>query len=232
MSELVADCPRCGANEMTFDLKDQIVVGSQYEWQVQVEAFCICRKCWRSTIFVLSQKNAQPATMAIMREGLSKSNYAVNRFVNIEGYINVKDIGSRKPPEHVPENIAEIFQEGSTSMSVECFNAAGTMFRLCLDLSTGAMLPNGEEEGLNAKARRDLGLRLQWLLDKKILPEALRELSSCVKDDGNDGAHRGTLGMEDAEDLQDFTYAFLERVYTEPKKIQLANERRAERRKT
>jgi hypothetical protein len=56
------------------------------------------------------------------------------------------------------------------------------------------------------------------------LPEALRDLSSCVKEDGNDGAHAGTLTKEDAEDLLDFTTALLERLYTEPKQLALAAE--------
>ncbi len=94
------------------------------------------------------------------------------------------------------------------------------------------MLPEGEVKGLNSKVRRDLGLRLPWLFDNGILPEALRELSSCVKDDGNDGAHEGTLKKEDAEDLLDFTYALLERIYTEPKRLQLAKERRLSRRES
>ena len=114
-------------------------------------------------------------------------------------------------------------------MSIGCYNAASTMFRLCIDLSTRAMLPAGDAEGLNSRVRRNLGLRLPWLFDNGILPEALRELSSCIKDDGNDGAHEGSLNKEDAENLLDFTYVILERIYTEPKRIQLAKERRVAR---
>lgn len=115
-------------------------------------------------------------------------------------------------------------------MSIGCYNAAGTMFRLCIDLATRAKLPEGDVEGLNAKTRRDLGLRLPWLLDKGLLPQDLRELSTCIKEDGNDGAHQGTLGEDDAEDILDFSYELLERLYTEPKRIEIAKERRLARR--
>jgi len=64
----------------------------------------------------------------------------------------------------------------------------------------------------------------------QILPDALRDLSSCIKDDGNDGAHRGTLSKDDAEDLLDFTFALLERIYTEPEKLRVAQVRRKKRR--
>jgi hypothetical protein len=96
------------------------------------------------------------------------------------------------------------------------------MFRLCVDLATRTMLPEGEGQGLNRTVRRNLGLRLPWL--------SLRDLSTCIKDDGNDGAHEGTLSAQDAADILDFTYVLLERIYTEPKRIELAKERRAARR--
>jgi hypothetical protein len=92
------------------------------------------------------------------------------------------------------------------------------------------MLPGEDIHGLNSKIRRNLGLRLPWLLDNGVLPEALRELSACIKDDGNDGAHEGSLSEQDAEDLLDFTFSLLERLYTEPARIRIANERRLARR--
>jgi hypothetical protein len=50
------------------------------------------------------------------------------------------------------------------------------------------------------------------------------------KEDGNDGAHAGTLTKEDAEDLLDFATALFERMYTEPERLRLARERREKRR--
>lgn len=115
-------------------------------------------------------------------------------------------------------------------MAVGCYNAAGTMFRLCVDITSRSKLPEGDADGLNTRVRRDLGLRLPWLFDNRYLPEDLRDLSTCIKEDGNDGAHRGTLTKEDALDLLDFTEALLKRVYTEPERLRLAKERRDARR--
>jgi hypothetical protein len=58
----------------------------------------------------------------------------------------------------------------------------------------------------------------------------VREISTCIREDGNDGAHQGTLTKEDAEDLLDFTTALLERLFTEPRRLEIAQERRKERR--
>jgi hypothetical protein len=71
---------------------------------------------------------------------------------------------------------------------------------------------------------------LPWLFAKGLVPEALKEMSSCIKEDGNDGAHAGSLTRVDVEDLLDFTTALLERMYTEPERLRLAQERRASRR--
>ena len=155
---------------------------------------------------------------------------ALNKYFQAKRYISLKDQGAAAPPEHVPEDIAKVFREGATSLVVECWNAAGTMFRVCVDLATRPTLPDGEVPGLTKKVRRDLGLRLPWLFDNGKLPADLRELSSAVREDGNDGAHQGTLKKEDAEDLLDFTTALLERIFTEPTRLRLAKERRLKRR--
>jgi len=229
MSEIVTDCPRCGAKEMTFDLLGQIPTNITSEWKHHCEAFCVCRKCKLSTVFILSQTEYGKHEQFLK---LSSYAAAVNRIVEIEGYICIKDIACKKPPEHLPTNVASAFCEGATCLSVGCYNAAGTMFRLCIDLATRPMLPDGETEVPNAKTRRDLGLRLPWLFANGSLPEALRELSLCIKEDGNDGAHQGTLTKDDARDILDFAYVLLERIYTEQQKIALARDRREARRAT
>ena len=162
--------------------------------------------------------------------GLEKITVAVNNFLRVERYITTRDRANTPPPDYLPENIRLAFEEGSMCLSVKCFNAAGTMFRLCVDHATTALIPDANSNGLNSAIRRSLGLRLQWLFENGYLPQALRDLSHAVKEDGNDGAHAGLLTEQDAEDLLDFTVALLERLYTEPKRLELAIARRAARR--
>ena len=156
MSELVANCPRCNAKEITFDLISQIPTVVYYDWQQWFETFCICRACNRSTVFILSQKKINERDT--IRSGLANIDFAVNQLMNVEGYVSLKDMASKQPPEHLPENIAAAFREGAACMAIGCVNAAGTMFRLCIDLATKSMLPDGEVEGLNARTRGSLGL--------------------------------------------------------------------------
>lgn len=229
MAELVANCPRCGSRHITFDVTAATVFRVEYGWQQWYEAFGVCRHCGRTAIFVLSE-SVNADYNYVHKTGLLKVEGSLNNFVEIRGNISLKDSASVAPPEFLPKEIEAVFQEGATCLAVGCYNAAGTMFRLCVDLATKSMLPGEEVAGLNAKTRRDLGLRLPWLIEAGHLPESLKDLSSCIKEDGNDGAHAGNLTEADADDLLDFTLVLLERIYTEPERLRLAKERRDARR--
>jgi hypothetical protein len=164
---------------------------------------------------------------------LVKYSDALNPFFDVEGFISLRDQMTTPPPKHLPPAIEAAFKEGAACMAIECFNAGATMFRLCLDLASRPLLPEPSNAAVpqpTSSQRRNLGPRLTWLFDNGKLPADLRGLASAVKDEGNDGAHAGSLTKADAEDLLDFTVAFLERQFTEPKKLQLVEQRRSQRR--
>ena len=165
---------------------------------------------------------------AIMNvQGALNSLFAVDRYVALQDNVKIT------PPEHLPKEIEDAFREGAACFSIGCFNAAATMFRLCLDHASRPLLPDPNNKGVPQPKRRQrhqLGARLEWLFDNGRIPAELRELAACVREDGNDGAHVGSLSKEDAADVLDFTVAFLERFITEPKKLELAERRRKERR--
>jgi hypothetical protein len=155
----------------------------------------------------------------------------INWAFEIFRFIGLRDSAINKPPDHIPDDLREAFAEGSACLSIECWNAAGAMFRLCLDLATRPLLPAADSPNTPAaKVRRDLGLRLAWLFDNGLLPKQLQEFARNIREDGNDGAHAGTLKKEDAADLLDFTTAVLERLYSEPERLRLAEDRRKSRR--
>lgn len=135
MSELVADCPRCRSQRITFELTKENMIGMEYDWQRWYEVFCVCRHCRRSTVFVLSQKFIEDNDF-LRKNGLVAIAGAVNNRFNIESYISMKDASAVDPPEFLPKDIDAVFREGAKCLSVSCFNAAGTMFRLCVDIAT------------------------------------------------------------------------------------------------
>ena len=222
MSELVGNCPRCNTQAITFDLTQDTLLKNESWIDIGVwETFCVCRRCHRATIFVLEQKNKDHGELK--RVGLNNLQGVVNDNAVIRSHINITNIKTRPSPEHLPDSIAAAFQEGSKCLAISCFNATAAMFRLSLDLAIKGLFP-GE-----AVKDSPLGLRLKRLFDNKMLPEALRALSSVVKDEGNAGAHDGTIDEATAEDLIDFTERLLTHLYTEPAKLRLAQERRAQR---
>jgi hypothetical protein len=233
MSVLVADCPRCPSSRMTFDIAGQVHTSTQFGWQDRYEVFSICRNCHRPTIFVLSLTEIGARGDFAVENGLVKFPNSLNLHFTVERPITLRDNATAIPPDHLPDEIASAFKEGAACLSIDCYNAAGAMFRLCLDLATRPLLPDsadGTKPQPNPKQRRDLGLRLRWLFEKGLLTREVEPLAKCIREDGNDGAHVGNLSKDDADDILDFTVALLERLYTMPRRLELAEERRTQRR--
>lgn len=230
MPIIVHDCPRCRSDRITFDVKGCNNLGKKLHmhgnWQWWVELFSVCRHCLQGTILVVSRNadvDRDPPEVMNVKDSLNNS-------FNIERYINLRDNSIHKPPEFTPEPISTIFQEGATCLATQCWNAAGTMFRQCLDIATKSMLPKEGASNLSEHQKKYLAPRINWLIDNQLFPSDLKELATCIREDGNDGAHDGTLGRAEAMDLLDFTTALLESIYTTPEKIKQAEKKRSKRR--
>ncbi|WP_343867493.1 DUF4145 domain-containing protein [Tatumella terrea] len=228
---LVDNCPRCGSQKISFDFNGlNCTKKSTNLAEVntsEYEVYCVCRECRQTTIFMCwpLDKNKSLENYN-WRGGL----FGLRDVAEVGRPISPADIAVEEPPEFLPLHINNAYEEGAKCLAIGCYNAAATMFRLCLDYATKDIIPEGDQ-GPTQKIKRSLGLRMGWLFDNHILSGSLRELAECVKDDGNDGAHEGILDKSAAEDLEDFTYLLLERLYTEPQRLIEARTRREERRK-
>lgn len=227
-AHLVHDCPRCKAKSITFTIlgggpfKDDI----DDDLMPDAELLCMCRACYNSSIFeVYPKDNAR--RVSPVGVDWRNAQFNVQEYYVLIGVVTPADVSVNPPPQHLPPNIELAFNEGSKCLSINCYNAAATMFRLCLDFATKALLPPEGEPV--ARVRRSLGLRMEWLFKNEVLPAALEDLAECVKDDGNDGAHEGILDKESALDLEDFTRELLTRLYTEPARLAEAKRRREAR---
>jgi len=162
------------------------------------------------------------------KNGLMSYKGVLNDIVSFERFITLRDNHNLETPEHLPSLIKSVYEEGNSCLASQCFNAAGAMYRLAFDLATKDLLPDGDTP--NARTRRSLGLRAEWLFANSLLPKELTGLADCIRQDGNDGAHDGTLEQVDAENLHEFTFELFRRLYTEPERLRLAEERRLARR--
>lgn len=231
MSLLIADCPRCGSKQITFDLVASVLVKIDYDWQETHESFCVCRHCLTPTIFRLKQANRKylriPSKSA--EESIVLYKTSINTYFDILGYVNKAMNNTDPTPEHLPEKIKLVYEEATQCLAVSCFNASASMFRLCLDLATKDLVLTNSELTITAENNKTLGNRLLWLFNNKLIPIELKRLASCIKNDGNDGAHDGSIGSDEANDLKDFTFIFLEKIYTDLKKLDIAEQRRLSR---
>lgn len=231
MPTLVADCPRDPARNMTFDVMAQVYISKKYNWQTWHEVICVCRDCGKPTIFLIKLTDVHEE-LARYPDQIMDIQGSLNQFYSVVRPITLRDQVTIQPPPFLPNGINAAFKEGAACHAIGCYNAAACMFRLCLDLVSKPMLPDPKDTTVaqpSKHERHNLGPRLTWMFDNNILPNELRDLADCVRQDGNDGAHAGNLTQEDADDLLDFTVTFLERLVTEPEKIAAAKARQLAR---
>lgn len=221
MAELVADCPRCRAQLITFDAGTELLVGATVDGNLLYEMFCVCRSCARATIFLVAEKDHTRNQRVLVQKSNRRvfgtlPSESVNGF-HLLHHISPADVDTAPPPEELPDDIDRAFREATKCAAVGCYNAAGAMFRLCLNLATKDVKGS------------TLAARLQALCEEKQFSPELRELGSVVRLDGNDAAHDGSLDQEAVEDMQAFAARFLTQLYTEPARVRAANERRQKR---
>lgn len=244
MSTFVFDCPVCSAKKSTFDVNGfnpKPIIPFFVFWNV----LGTCRSCKNSTQITLrlSKNKISDFTSIYSRSGNIKTaaQDQIIKLLNSENDLNIffEEFyyspvlpNSEQLPEHLPSNIEEIFNEAAKCLAIGCFNAAGAMFRLCLDVVTKHILEVNRSLNPTNADNKSIHSRLKWIFENRILPANLEALSKNIKDDGNDAAHDGSIKKEEAEDLLDFTYILLEQVYTIPKQVEIATQRRVERRQS
>ena len=242
MSSFVFDCPNCSAKKSTFDVKGYERRNFHNDRLHFWYLFGTCRFCKTSmsfnadfkmdSLYNLKQKNHQVVSLVISEiTEILKSPTDLSTWFDRFQYTPILP-ATETPPEYLPSEVEIIFKEAAKCFSIGCYNAAGAMFRLCLDITTKQILDNHLNKNPTANDKKTIHSRLKWIFENEILPSDLEDLSRGIKDDGNDAAHDGSLNKDDAEDLLDFTYILLERVYTEPERVKIAAQRRVARRQT
>ena len=240
MGTFIFDCPNCSAKKSTFDVSGYEPKGLTRFNYNSGYLFSTCRSCMVSICI-----NAKITFNATQSLNSTHGNNIKSKIQVLRGILNGQtDIAdwftdfeyspilpnAEMPPEHLPAEIESLFKEAAQCYAIGCYNASGAMFRLCLDITTKDILDKNENLNPVQNDKKTIHSRLTWIFNNSILPRSLEDLSRCIKDDGNDAAHDGSLCKEDAADLLDFTYILLERIYTEPVRIENARLRRVERR--
>ncbi|SIR22983.1 protein of unknown function [Shewanella morhuae] len=227
MSIHVTDCPRCKAQKTTFDVLAFAPVReiNGYPETFYLEVPMQCRNCKQVSVI-----RANVSGRATFRElnDLNIHRHLLYEFLDVHVFVTLADVEASPSPEHLPLNVQNAFVEGAKCYASGCYNAAGAMFRLSLDLASKSQLPaDGSGITITPRQKNYLADRLEWLFDNNHWPASLKDMVTCIRQDGNDGAHDGELGKDEAYDIMDFSFMVLEKIYTEPERIRISQERRA-----
>jgi hypothetical protein len=142
MSLLIADCPRCGSKSITFDVLAQVFSFQESQWKNSYEVFSVCRSCRTPTIFMISLRDYTERNKLSTTNALVQYDFSLNDYFDVDRYISLRDNSQYQPPEFLDDSLSNAFKEGAACFSIACYNAAATMFRLCVDLVTRPLLPD------------------------------------------------------------------------------------------
>ena len=156
----------------------------------------------------------------------------IDAHIEVDKVVNLVPINSSSVPEHLPEKIEKTFSEALACRAIQAWNAAGSMFRTTVDLATKEQLQKLQNKKPPKDLEKNLAKRIDWLFDIGHISERLKDLSTCIRKDGNDATHDANLGKEVVDDLYDFTTLLLEELYTTPKRIEEATYRQQNRQKS
>ena len=220
---LIYDCPRCGVKGITFDTQSYIqpIIGAN-----RYEIFGCCRSCNTSTVFLVRNTSRELFQNVMKKSGI------INPHIEVVKVVNIVPINSNSVPKFLPEEIENPFSEALACQAIQAWNAAGCMFRTTVDLATKEQLQKLQAKKPPKDLERNLSKRIVWLFSGEYISERLKDLSTCIRKDGNDAAHEANLGKVDVEDLCDFTTLLLEELFTTPKRIEEATYRQQIRHKT
>lgn len=232
MAFYVGRCNHCSTDKIRFE-----VLSFCYDQDNNHNHFFIaCENCITPTVLKMKPKTSHIIDM------LKKKTFPLKEQINIsehfynERILNTPSNSLAKCPDHVPDNLKQVFDEAALCYSHSCYIACASMFRLCLDITTKELLQEWIEANQDSPTPPDssqkgkLYNRIEFLIERGVIPSDLKEYAHHIRLDGNDAAHDGSTQKEEAEDLLDFSELFLERIYTIRKQLEIAQARRLERR--
>jgi hypothetical protein len=129
------------------------------------------------------------------------------------------DRESNSAPEHVSEPVKRCYLQAADNKKRKNFDAAGAMYRKCLDLATKELDP-----GL---AGKKLDVRINALHAAGHLTTPMKDWAHNVRLDGNEAAHESEeLSPEEISQLAAFAEVFLQYAFSLPAQV---TARRADR---
>lgn len=228
MPNLVIDCPYCLTKKQSFtcyggytDNKDlEPASFSKRSTVIGIADYVLfaCNSCMKPVgIKIRRRFEASEAFRSDARfeVGFNDTDY---HFLTIYP----EKISSNTAPKYSPPNISKFFEQACRALDREDADAAGTMFRKVLDVTTKHLIRRlGHSENGTLK-KLDLGLerRIDYLHTQQKLSDDLKSWAHILREGGNDANHEEEpYKTDEAKELRSFAEVFLTYVFTIPGKI-------------
>jgi hypothetical protein len=231
------DCPHCDTKKSGFSAQGGFRRSTKNSIQANHSTIYLCedwylmscgncKKC--ITIqYTISKVASRPQDVStvLTKHGSPQE----NGYKYIEHFPKVRTIDI---PEYVPEKIQVPFQQALSNISASNWDAAGTMARKTLELTTKDIVRTkveNEEEVKKLITKTWLKKRISALKELGFLTDGLEELAQLIKDEGDGATHDEEPYEEnEARELIGYAQALLTYVYTIPGMVEAVKEKVAE----
>lgn len=214
MSVLVMTCPHCSANNMTFNV---VADHSHGDEGLLRSAVAVCASCDMPTVF----KGRWQTTPRMHRIGFAEShgNLLQNSNLVIRGiWPKPEPIDA---PQHLPDTVHRAYMEAAKARKASLWNAACSSYRRCMELALKGFAPDVDAWKLEK--------RIDKLAAENRITSDLKDWAHELRLDGNEAIHGDDEATaEITSQMHHLTYFLLTYLYTLPKQVETARERRAE----
>ena len=127
-------------------------------------------------------------------------------------------------PDHTPDKVLTPYSQAVANLASENWDAAGTMARKTLEISTRDVARNriDDEKESQKTVKLWLKMRIEKLGELGVLTKDLADVAKIIKDGGDEAVHDDEPYTEEqAKKIIEFCRAFLIYVYTIPRMIEL-----------
>lgn len=208
-NSLVLDCPHCGAHQIAFTLQSEYAMPEKTQNHVLTAA---CNSCNHPVCVYMRNLVA-----SIWKAAEMPGNLMVHP--NLQPLARWPEAESLEAPTNVPEKVGRSYIEAADARRRRSWNAACGMYRRTMELALKAFAPDVEAWKLEK--------RIDKLANEHRITKDIQQWAHELRLDGNEALH----GDEDAteemtEQMHHLTHFLLVYLYTLPKQIEDARERR------
>lgn len=203
----IRDCSRCGTRKVQHMVCGQSATTKHRRWEVMGR----CSECGCSSLYgYYESSNNVP------------SSYAGNIEYNASKVDDEPVRLATRPTDvddSIPDRVADLFREANGCRQMGFYDAAGSMYRKTLDVSTKHIYASDPRLSDRAPAN-NLRPRIKALGEMGILGADIVELADVAALDGNDATHEvDPYTDKEAEALEDLTIDLLDRLFVRPARL-------------